>query len=152
MNIFFALALVMCFACSAVLGIECGTEKTGDCLTEWQNAVVNGELDSFYERCATETGSNPLRTSCAYCCPECASGFTYTSSNLGGNTKSFSYPDPASFENCAKACTSLTGCTGYEYNIGGDEGYKCGTYTGGDSSIMSDSQLDTWTSCILDSA
>ena len=77
----------------------------------------------------------------------CGSGFTYISSDLGGSTRVFSSPGEG-IENCRNACLDRTGCTGFEYNHAGDEGYKCGTYTGGDSSIEDDSQHSSWTSCI----
>ena len=79
---------------------------------------------------------------------DCGSGFTYTSSDLDGWTKEFTFPGEG-IENCRNACLDRTGCTGFEYNHAGDEGYKCGTYTGGDSSIEDKIQKSSWTSCIL---
>ena len=79
---------------------------------------------------------------------DCGSGFTYTSSDLGGSTKVFSSPGEG-IENCRNACLDRSGCTGFEYNHGGDEGYKCGTYTGFFDFIEEDSQKSSWTSCIL---
>ena len=74
-------------------------------------------------------------------------GFTYTSSNLGGSGKSASYPGDNIYD-CADVCTGDSACTGYEYNIGGDENDKCQIYTGTDLK-GSNSQKSTWQSCIL---
>ena len=47
---------------------ECGTDTSTDCQTEYDNALVNGQLRYFYERCAKEGGSSPLRDECVLCC------------------------------------------------------------------------------------
>ena len=47
---------------------RCGDEISDDCQTEYNNAQTNGNLEYFYERCATEGGSQPLRTRCQLCC------------------------------------------------------------------------------------
>merc|ERR1719322_1958805 len=47
---------------------ECGNEISDDCESEYNNAINNGDLDSFYSRCETEGGSSPLRARCALCC------------------------------------------------------------------------------------
>lgn len=44
------------------------TTISGDCQTEYDNAIRNNNLASFYNRCQTEGGSNPLRNRCALCC------------------------------------------------------------------------------------
>ena len=72
-------------------------------------------------------------------------GFTYTSSNLDGSGKSASYPGDNIYD-CADVCTGDSACTGYEYNIGGDENDKCIIYTGND--LEFGSQKSTWQSCI----
>ena len=50
------------------LDYECGYEISDDCESEYNNAINNGDLDSFYSRCETEGGSSPLRARCALCC------------------------------------------------------------------------------------
>lgn len=48
---------------------DCPTDRiSGDCRTEYDNAIRNNNLASFYNRCRTEGGSNPLRNRCALCC------------------------------------------------------------------------------------
>ena len=47
---------------------ECGYEISDDCLSEYNNAVDDDNLDQFYHRCDTEGGSQPLRTRCSLCC------------------------------------------------------------------------------------
>ena len=49
---------------------QCGDTISDDCRSEYNNAINNGNLDYFYERCATEGGSQPLRTRCSLCCDE----------------------------------------------------------------------------------
>ena len=39
-----------------------------DCQAEYDNAVLNGNLEDFYLNCATEGGATPLRDSCSLCC------------------------------------------------------------------------------------
>merc|ERR1712179_513936 len=67
--------------------------------------------------------------------------------DLSGSSKRFSYPGEG-IEKCEQACLDRSGCTGFEYNHGGDEGYKCGTYTGGMSDVQEGSQSSSWTSCV----
>ena len=47
---------------------NCGNSISDDCQSEYNNAINNGNLDYFYHRCATEGGSQPLRTRCSLCC------------------------------------------------------------------------------------
>ena len=49
---------------------SCGNYTSVDCQSEYNNAINNGNLDYFYHRCATEGGSQPLRTRCKLCCEE----------------------------------------------------------------------------------
>ena len=48
--------------------MECGDGISDDCGSEYNNAVNNNDLDSFYGRCKFEGGSSPLRARCALCC------------------------------------------------------------------------------------
>ena len=50
------------------LEYSCGNSISDDCQSEYDNAIRNGNLDYFYHRCATEGGSQPLRTRCSLCC------------------------------------------------------------------------------------
>ena len=48
---------------------ECNdTYISDDCQAEYDNAVLNGNLEDFYLNCATEGGATPLRDSCSLCC------------------------------------------------------------------------------------
>ena len=47
---------------------SCGNSISDDCRSEYDNAIRNGNIDYFYHRCATEGGSQPLRTRCSLCC------------------------------------------------------------------------------------
>jgi len=47
---------------------DCGNYDSTDCVSEYNNAVNNHDLDAFYHRCATEGGANPLRKRCSKCC------------------------------------------------------------------------------------
>ena len=49
---------------------QCGDGISEDCQSEYNNAINNGNLDYFYRRCATEGGSQPLRTRCSLCCDQ----------------------------------------------------------------------------------
>ena len=49
---------------------QCGYDISGDCQSEYNNAIANDDIDSFYRRCATEGGFQPLRTRCSLCCNE----------------------------------------------------------------------------------
>ena len=51
-----------------ILEYECGTTDSSDCTSEYENANNNNNLQSFYDRCATEGGSEPLRLRCSLCC------------------------------------------------------------------------------------
>merc|ERR1712003_466018 len=46
---------------------ETSSPNSADCESEYSNAVTNGDLMSFYERCRNEQGDNPLRNRCSYC-------------------------------------------------------------------------------------
>ena len=50
--------------------------------------------------------------------------------DISGDGKEWSHPGEG-IENCAKVCDQRKGCTSFEYNSGGNENYKCGTYTAG---------------------
>ena len=85
---------------------------------------------------------------------ECPDGFLNLPQDLHGTSQDFT-SGSGSIENCEQACENRSGCTGFEYNHGGDENFKCGTYTGGDSDILSNNswssdgyQKSTWTTCI----
>ena len=81
------------------------------------------------------------------CDPRCGCGYVLTGSNLGGESKRFSYPGRG-VAKCAKACNERPGCTSFEYNHGGAENYKCATYAKGDKNIEQGGQLQGWTSCL----
>ena len=61
------LALV---AAAPAQGYQCGSSISNDCQTRYDNAVRNGNLESFYSNCETEGGATPLRASCSLCCKE----------------------------------------------------------------------------------
>jgi hypothetical protein len=47
---------------------SCGDIISTDCQSEFDTAVLNSALPSFYDRCQTEPGANPLRDRCKLCC------------------------------------------------------------------------------------
>jgi len=50
---------------------KCPTDElSADCQTEYDNAMANGNIWAFFERCETEGGDNPLRDRCSLCCHE----------------------------------------------------------------------------------
>ena len=51
-----------------ILEYECGTTDSSDCTSEYENSKNNNNLQSFYDRCSTEGGSEPLRLRCSLCC------------------------------------------------------------------------------------
>ena len=51
-------------------GYQCGSDISDDCQSEYKNALNNGNLETFYERCKTEGGDSPLRARCSLCCEE----------------------------------------------------------------------------------
>jgi len=152
MKIFFALALVIFVNWSVVLGDDdlcphCYPTNGGEFCKKGSTGIYCA--DSFGYTCSTTPGQS-IHDDYELCNPtdlECGSGFTHTWLDLGGWTKEFSTPGEG-IENCRNACLGRIGCTGFEYNHGGEEGYKCGTYTGGYSSIEKDYQQDSWWSCI----
>ena len=79
----------------------------------------------------------------------CGDGYTFSTKDLDGEGKQFSNPGEG-IENCMDACNNRGDCTSFEYNHGGEEGFKCGTYSGGDSNLndQDDTQLSTWTTCV----
>merc|ERR1712083_109956 len=87
MKIFFALALVIVFPRDVVLDADCDSGDTvpeipDDCLTEFNNAVVNGNMSPFYGRC---NGEDAFKNRCSLCCTtECPSGFKNMANDLGG--------------------------------------------------------------------
>ena len=52
------------------LEYECGDSDSSDCTSEYNNAVNNGNLEGFFDRCANEGGSQPLRARCSLCCSQ----------------------------------------------------------------------------------
>merc|ERR1711879_913945 len=50
-----------------VYGVDPAIGASQDCKSENTNADNNNDMASFYYRCATEAGSNPLRSRCKYC-------------------------------------------------------------------------------------
>merc|ERR1711972_378088 len=51
----------------------CGNVNSGDCQSEYTNALNNGRLNSFCDRCGNEGGASPLRSRCQVCCTACFS-------------------------------------------------------------------------------
>jgi len=163
MKIFFALALVIFVNWSVVLGDGINTVEEdviqvggwgGTCLCPDGSTYQVGDN---WDACATLACVNGQKVNCneyfgewsdrKVTCSDCGDDFRYTPNNLDGSSKEWSNPGQG-IENCRNACRNRSGCTGFEYNNGGDEGYKCGTYTGHTSSFeQSDSQTSSWTSC-----
>ena len=86
---------------------------------------------------------------------ECPSGFTNIANDLSG-TQDWTWGE--GIDKCEAACNARSGCTAFEYNHAGEESYKCGTYTGGESDKLTTEtggnswstegyQKSTWTSC-----
>jgi len=99
--------------------------RTGDGL-DWQTCVA-------------------VKTECGN---KCGCGYKYMAFDFGGIGKQFSNPGQG-IDKCAAVCDKRRGCTGFEYNFVGDQGYKCGTYAGGSGNIIQgSSQSSKWISCI----
>ena len=81
------------------------------------------------------------------CDAVCGCGFSYTPEGLDGTGKTFTNPGEG-IDNCATDCRARDGCTSFEYNHEGDEGFLCGTYTGGSDNLRPSGQKSTWTSCV----
>jgi len=158
MKIFFALALVIVFPRDVVLDADCDSgdtvpEISDDCLTEFNNMIVNGNMAAFYSRCNAE---DAFKNRCSLCCTtECPSGFKNMANDLGGSQE---WTEGEGITTCEAACDARSGCTAFEYNHAGEENYKCGTYTGGVSDILTENtggnswstdgyQRSTWTTC-----
>ena len=88
---------------------------------------------------------------------ECPSGFKNIANDLNGSQE-FTELGEADITKCEAACNDRSGCTAFEFNHAGEENYKCGTYTGGVSDILTINtggnswstegyQKSTWTSC-----
>ena len=88
---------------------------------------------------------------------ECPSGFKNIANDLSGSQE-FTELGEADITKCEAACNDRSGCTAFEFNHAGEENYKCGTYTGGVSDILTINtggnswstegyQKSTWTSC-----
>ena len=86
---------------------------------------------------------------------ECPSGFKNMANDLGGSQE---WTEGEGITTCEAACDARSGCTAFEYNHAGEENYKCGTYTGGVSEILTTNtggnawstegyQRSTWTTC-----
>ena len=85
---------------------------------------------------------------------DCGNGFAYTPKNLYGSTIEWSYGE--GIDNCRTACQMRNGCAGFEYNHGGEEGYKCGTYDASGSATVlwgsikeNEDQSTSWISCVM---
>ena len=81
------------------------------------------------------------------CDQTCGCGYTYTDLNVDGDGKEWSYPGKGIWK-CADVCSKREGCTSFEYNHEGTEGYKCGTYTAGRDNVQDRPQKSDWTTCI----
>jgi hypothetical protein len=81
------------------------------------------------------------------CDETCGCGYEQQTYDLyGGSSEQFSMPGQG-IENCARVCNEEAGCIGFEYNHGGDEDFKCGTYrTGVNTGAM---QHSRWTTCVI---
>jgi hypothetical protein len=77
----------------------------------------------------------------------CPTGYDATPYNLDGAGKQWSENPANTVTGCASICNQRYGCTSFEFNKGGDENYKCGTYTGGSSNVQRGLQTSTWQSC-----
>ena len=86
---------------------------------------------------------------------ECPSGFKNMANDLGGSQE---WTEGEGITTCEAACDARSGCTAFEYNHAGEENYKCGTYTGDWSDIVTTNtggnawstegyQRSTWTTC-----
>jgi len=166
MKIFFALALVNYFTWYVVLGDGFNTvEENVSSVGFWGGTCqcpdgTTYEVGDNYDNCGTLACINGEKVGCnerngewsqrKVTCGDCGSGFSYTVQDLDGSTKE--WPNPGEgIANCRFACLTRSGCTGFEYNHDGDEGYGCGTYTGLTSSFkQSDNQKSTWISCTKD--
>jgi len=93
-------ALLSLVAWQAQASITCATFDSSDCISEWINAKNNKQLSSFYNRCQTDGGAQPLRARCSKCCPDpsCAGGQVWQASG------------PA----CIKTCDELNPYCGTE--------------------------------------
>jgi len=160
MKIFFVVTLVIYFPRSAVLGdVDCETVDpkapviADDCLSEFDNGYTN-----FKDRCVFE---DAFKNRCTLCCTSaCPSGFTNIANDLHG-TQDWTVLGEEGIDKCEAACITRSGCTAFEYNHAGEENYKCGTYTGGESDKLTTDnggnswstegyQKTTWTSCYKD--
>jgi len=54
---------------------------------------------------------------------------------------------PSCFNTCKVHCDTNLACTGFEFNLSGEEQYKCGTYTGGQSNHRGP-QDPGWMTCL----
>ena len=77
---------------------------------------------------------------------------------MSGSSVEWTELGEAGIGNCEAACNDRSGCTAFEYNHAGEENYKCGTYTGDWSDIVTTNtggnawstegyQRSTWTTC-----
>merc|ERR1711874_276825 len=99
-----------------------------------------------------------FKNRCSLCCTtECPSGFKNIANDLNGSQE-FTELGAEDITKCEAACNDRSGCTAFEFNHAGEENYKCGTYTGGVSDILTINtggnswstegyQKSTWTSC-----
>ena len=82
---------------------------------------------------------------------DCDHGYSKVAYDLNGGGKMV-YHAGHNTQDCAKKCNERSGCTAYEFNKGGNDDYKCITYTAEPSSLHGDEhqQFTGWASCIKD--
>ena len=82
---------------------------------------------------------------------DCDHGYGKIAYDLNGGGKMV-YHAGHNTQDCAKKCNERSGCTAYEFNKGGNDDYKCITYTAEPSSLHGDEhqQFTGWASCIKD--
>ena len=85
------------------------------------------------------------------CDATCGCGYTVSTKNLYGTGQTSSFPGQG-IANCKAVCDSRQGCTSFKYNAGGNENYKCFTYTGSTSNIRTELPNNDWQSCVKDTS
>ena len=107
--------------------------------------------DTFTADPATLMTANrhPHWTACVK--DDCDHGYSKVAYDLNGGGKMV-YHAGHNTQDCAKKCNERSGCTAYEFNKGGNDDYKCITYTAEPSSLHGDEhqQFTGWASCIKD--
>jgi len=110
---------------------------------------------------AIERGPVPITAYCGLCCNcnrnqafEVVAGDSYCGTsyyNLWGPSRESSYPEPGetAYAHCRRKCQEKEGCTAFEYNFKGNEGYKCFTYTDGKADQdWNNPQDENWITCL----